>query len=137
MNRRCTFLYVNINKQVEFLFMTVCQSIITRVVQQFRLVPILQAYNQIFNNQFSHPQTIIHCLVRINMTSTIYTHSITKHVHDIHIRNLIYYRRKGTLECITINLIGREGFRGANKNTECIHDSQWEGFILLLANQKV
>ena len=58
----------------------------------------------------------------------------------------IYYWRKGTLKCDTINLIGREqearaligreAFRGANKNTERIHDSQWEGCILLSTNQK-
>ena len=57
-----------------------------------------------------------------------------------------YYWRKGMLKCITINLIGREkearaligreGFRGANQNTEFIHDSQCEGFIFLSANQK-
>ena len=33
-------------------------------------------------------------------------------------------------------MIGREGFRGVNQNTECMHDSQCEGFILLSANQK-
>ena len=57
-----------------------------------------------------------------------------------------YYLRKGTLKCVTINLIGRdqearaliglEGFRGANQNTECIYDSQSEECILLSANQK-
>ena len=59
---------------------------------------------------------------------------------------LTYYWRKGTLKCVTVNLIGREkearaligldSFRGANQNTECLHGSQWEGSILLLANQK-
>ena len=34
------------------------------------------------------------------------------------------------------NMIGREGFRGANQNTEYLHDSQWEGCILLSTNQK-
>ena len=33
-------------------------------------------------------------------------------------------------------LIGLEGFRGANQNTESIHDSQSEECILLSANQK-
>ena len=27
-------------------------------------------------------------------------------------------------------MIGREGFGGANQNTECIHDSQWEAVFL-------
>ena len=27
-------------------------------------------------------------------------------------------------------MIGREGFRGANQNTECLHDSQWEAYRL-------
>ena len=33
-------------------------------------------------------------------------------------------------------LIGLEGFRETNQNTECTHDSQWEGCILFSANQK-
>ena len=31
-------------------------------------------------------------------------------------------------------VVGREGFKGANQNTECIHDSQWEGYILFSVN---
>ena len=33
-------------------------------------------------------------------------------------------------------MIGGEGFRGANQNIESLHDSQWEGCILLLTNEK-
>ena len=53
--------------------------------------------------------------------------------------HLVYCWRKGTLKCVNINLIGRkqgaraligrEGFREANQNTECIHDSQWEAIF--------
>ena len=73
-----------------------------------------------------------------------FSKSINKFISQANVY-LTYYWRKRTLKCVTVHLIGREkearaligleGFRGSNQNTECIHDSQWEGCSFLSANQ--
>ena len=51
---------------------------------------------------------------------------------------LLYIEYTITINVFQIpkNMIGREGFRGANQNTECLHDSQWEDCVVLSTNQK-
>ena len=64
------------------------------------------------------------------MHTYIHTH-IHTHTRIYDCDTIIYHKR---ISDALKNMIGRDGFRGANQNTECIHDSQWEGYILFSVN---